>query len=96
MTGRCSSLARDQAGVFSFSDLFAGEPSAYELQVSDIRIKNGLIRFTDQLSADEVLTTSLEKLDLQLNGLNRGGTTGFKLSTVIQGARGACGTLPCR
>ena len=78
------SLARDQAGVFSFSDLFAGEPSAYEFQISDIQIKNGKIEFTDHLSGAELIKTTLEKLDLQINGLNRGGSTGFRLSTVLQ------------
>jgi len=82
-------LARNQAGVLSVSDLFSGEPSAYDLQVSDIQVKNGLIRFTDHLRGGDVIMTSLEKLDLQLNGLTRGGTTGFKLSTLLhtQGER---------
>jgi len=77
-------LARNQAGVLSISDLFSGEPSAYDLQVSDIQVKNGSIHFTDHLRGGEVILTSLEKLDLQVNGLTRGGTTGFKLSTLLQ------------
>ncbi len=82
-------LARNQAGVFSVSDLFTGEPSSYDLQVRDIQVRNGLIRFTDHLMGGEAVMTSLEQLDLQINGLNRGGTTGFKLSTVMhdQGGR---------
>jgi uncharacterized protein involved in outer membrane biogenesis len=76
-------LSRDQAGVFSISDLFSGPPSAYDLQINDIQIRNGLIRFTDRMSDCDVLAISLEELDLQIHGLTRGDSSTFTLRTTV-------------
>jgi len=81
-------IGRDQAGVFSFSDLFSGPPSAYNVHINDVQIRNGRIRFTDQIHAGEVITTSLEGLDLQVHGLTSGDTSEFKFSTAITNQAG--------
>lgn len=88
-------LARNQAGVFSVSDLFTGEPSSYDLQVRDIQVRNGLIRFTDHLMGGEAVMTSLEQLDLQINGLNRGDHR-VQAQHGYARSRGEGGNLPCR
>lgn len=79
------SLSRNQSGVFNISDFFAGKPAKYKLRIRNIRIKNGLVRFTDRMFGPEGVTFSLEDLDLHASSLARGGTAEFKLSTSVPG-----------
>ncbi len=80
------SLNRDKSGVFNISDLLSAKPGAYKFMIKDIWIRNGMVRFVDRMSAHEELTTSLENLDLYMNGIARGGTSDFHLTTAVTGA----------
>ncbi len=76
-------LDRNKAGLFNISDIFAGKPSQFKFRIKAVRIKNGLVRFTDHFSDPEGFTASLENLDLSVSSLARGTTSEFKLSTAI-------------
>jgi uncharacterized protein YhdP len=82
-------LDRKQDGTFSLNDLFTDTPSTREVQVNSIRIVDGRLRFTDHLRENGVLTTTVEQLNAQINGLKRGRSSQFKLSAVVhdQGRR---------
>jgi uncharacterized protein YhdP len=83
-------ISRDQSGVFNFSDLLAENKEAISLQIKEVRIRKGQIRFMDQAVAAQGLATILEETDLSLDHLGRGKNCDFKLATVIthEGKRG--------
>ncbi len=81
-------LNRNQAGVFNIDDLLRGKPSEFSIHLRSVRIINGLVRFTDRLADPEGFTTSLEKLDLYVNGLDRGKSSAFKVFTMVPGEKG--------
>jgi uncharacterized protein YhdP len=83
-------ISRDRAGVFNFSDLLEEKKEAISLQIREVRIRKGRIRFMDQAVATQGLATILEETDLSLDHLRRGKNCEFKLATVIahEGKRG--------
>jgi len=81
-------LSRDRQGLLNISDLFSGAPSAYQLQLASISVRNGLLRFTDHQIDAKGFTTVMEKLELQLENLNRGETAALKLSAMIPESSG--------
>ena len=81
-------LSRNRAGVFNIDDLLRGKPSEFSIHLRSVRIINGLVRFTDRLVDPEGFTTSLEKLDLDVSGLDRGKSSAFKLSTMVPDEKG--------
>lgn len=76
-------LSRDKAGFFNISDLLEEKKEALPLQITGIRIKKGLIRFTDRMVTPEGLTTALEETDFSINRFIRDKSCDFKLSTFI-------------
>ena len=81
-------LDRNQAGIFNFHDLVSGTSSGFEIHLDSVRIRNGLVRFTDHLNNPRGFSASLENLDLYINGLDRGEKSSFKLSTTIPDGNG--------
>jgi uncharacterized protein involved in outer membrane biogenesis len=80
------SLSRDKSGVFNISDFFRARPGVYKLEVKDILIRNGTVRFADLMSGHEGFAASLENLELYVSGIARGGSNVIKLSAALTGA----------
>jgi uncharacterized protein involved in outer membrane biogenesis len=76
-------LTRDRTGAFNFDDLLSGEPSRFKIHLDSIRLKRANIGFTDRFADPGGFTWSLRDLDLDVNGLARGETSSFRLSTTI-------------
>jgi uncharacterized protein involved in outer membrane biogenesis len=81
-------LNRNEAGQFNIDDLFTAKPSKFKVHVKAVRIKNGLVLFTDHFYDPEGFTASLENLDLTISSLSRGTTSRFRLSTVVPDKEG--------
>ena len=87
-------LDRDRTGAFNVDDLFTGSTSAYSVTLDEVRVQNGLIRFTDRLVEPAGWSTSLENLDLDVHGLRRGARSAFKLTLKMpEGERRAALSL---
>ena len=81
-------LVRNQDGTFSVNDLFTDTSSTFEPHIQNIKITDGTLRFTDHLREKEVLVTTLEQLNMQIDGLTRGKSSEFTLAAVIDEQRG--------
>jgi len=81
-------LERDHKGAFNFHDLMTAKSSGFEIQLQAVRIKDGLVRFTDRLQDPQGFITSLEKVDLYLSSLDKGNTSELRLSGLLAGGSG--------
>lgn len=84
-------LERKSDGRLSISDLAESSSSASTLKIHSLKLKNANITLTDRFLQQRPVVTKLEKTDLNLQNLYRGGRASFKLSTHLGG--GASGTM---
>lgn len=77
-------LLRDKNGIFNFNDMMEGKKEKVSLQIGSIGIRHGSATFIDQAVAQPGAKTSLEDIDLLLNGIERGKETAFKISAIIK------------
>jgi len=81
-------LSRDAAGVFNIDDLLQAKPSRFKVRLGSLHLREARLHFSDHYISPEGFTTSLEHLELDVNGLARGHRSAFRLATNIADAEG--------
>jgi len=81
-------LSRDAAGVFNIDDLLQAKPSRFKLRLGSLHLRNARLLFSDRHISPEGFSATLEHLELDVNGLDRGHNSAFRLATTIADAEG--------
>ncbi len=78
-------VSRDKQGKLTIDDLLQPTAGAYELQLKEIRVRNGALIVHDEARAGHPVTMSLSGINLSLDKPLRGKKCAFKLAATLEG-----------
>lgn len=86
-------LSRNHDGTFSISDLMQQKPSSLTLQIRGIKIRNGIIDFSDHRVTPQGVRMILSGTDLVLSHISRGKKGNISLSGKLSDGTRSFGSI---